>query len=44
MRLPTYDKLRIIGCAEELPQFLASPRGLLDEVELLFSRHRIAYR
>ena len=44
MRLPTYDKPRIIGCAEELPQFLALPRGLLDEVELLLSRHKIAPR
>jgi superfamily II DNA or RNA helicase len=42
MRLPTYDKPRVIGCAEELPQFLALPRGLLDEVELLLSRHKIA--
>jgi hypothetical protein len=42
MRLPTYDKPRIIGCGEELPQFLALPRGLLDEVELLLSRHKIA--
>ena len=44
MRLPTYDKPRIIGCAEELPQFLALPRGLLDEVELLLSRHKITPR
>jgi len=44
MRLPTYDKPRIIGCAEELPQFLALPRGLLDEVELLLSRHKIVPR
>ena len=42
MRLPTYDKPRVIGCAEEFPQFLALPRGLLDEVELLLSRHKIA--
>ena len=44
MRLPTYDKPRVIGCAEELPQFLALPRGLLDEVELLLSRHKITAR
>lgn len=44
MRLPTWDKPRVIGCAEELPQFLALPRGLLDEVELLLSRHRITAR
>ena len=27
MRLPTYDKPRVIGCAEELPQFLALPEA-----------------
>jgi superfamily II DNA or RNA helicase/very-short-patch-repair endonuclease len=32
MRLPTYDKPRIIGCAEELPQHLALPRGCLEDV------------
>ncbi len=32
MRLPTYDKPRIIGCAEELPQHIALPRGCLEEV------------
>jgi hypothetical protein len=42
MRLPTYDKPRIIGCGEELPQFPTLPRGLLDEVELLLTRHKIA--
>ncbi|MCU1324835.1 MAG: putative helicase [Bryobacterales bacterium] len=42
MRPPTYDKPRVIGCAEDHPHFLALPRGLLDEVELLFSRHKIA--
>lgn len=41
MRLPTYDKPRVIGCAEEFPQFLALPRGLLEEVKLLLSRHKI---
>jgi superfamily II DNA or RNA helicase len=32
MRLPTYDKPRIIGCAEDHPKYLALPRGCLDEV------------
>jgi superfamily II DNA or RNA helicase len=44
MRLPTWDKPRVIGCAEELPHFLTLPRGLLDEVELLFGRHKIRVR
>ncbi|HTA46344.1 MAG TPA: DEAD/DEAH box helicase family protein [Bryobacteraceae bacterium] len=42
MRLPTYDKPRVICCAEEFPQFLALPRGLLDELLLLLKQHRIA--
>ena len=36
MRLPTYDKPRIIGCAEEQSQHLGLPRGCLEEVEALF--------
>jgi len=44
MRLPTYDKPRVIGCAEEGPHFLALPRGLLDELVLLFRRHKIEPR
>ena len=32
MRLPTYDKPRIIGCAEDHQKHLALPRGCLDEV------------
>lgn len=32
MRLPTYDKPRIIACAEDHPKHLAVPRGCLDEV------------
>jgi superfamily II DNA or RNA helicase len=41
MRLPTFDKPRVICCAEEFPQFIALPRGLLDEVLLLLRQHRI---
>src|SRR5579863_3783543 len=44
MRLPTYDKSRVIGCAEEDAHFLALPRGLLDEAVLLFRRHKIEPR
>jgi hypothetical protein len=44
MRLPTYDKPRVIGCAEEDPHFLALPRGLLDELVLLLRRHKIEPR
>src|SRR5580658_3552742 len=41
MRLPTYDKPRVICCVEEFPQYLALPRGLLDEVLLLLRQHQI---
>jgi len=36
MRISTYDKPRIIACAEDLPEHLALPRGCLDEVLELF--------
>jgi hypothetical protein len=32
MRLSTYDKPRIIGCAEDHPKHIGLPRGCLDEV------------
>jgi superfamily II DNA or RNA helicase len=36
MRLSTWDKPRIISCAEEFPEHVALPRGCLDELtELL---------
>ena len=35
MRLPVYDKPRIIQCAEDHPNHLGLPRGLLGEVEVL---------
>ena len=37
MRLSTYDKPRIIACAEELPQHIALPRGCLEAVQDLLS-------
>src|SRR6266478_5300126 len=42
MRLSTFGKPRVIGCAEDLPDHLALPRGLLTEVLDLFREHRIA--
>ena len=33
MRLPTYDKPRIICCAEDHPQHYALPRGCLEDIE-----------
>ena len=41
MRLPTYDKPRIIGCAEDHPQHISLPRGCLDDVQELFSELHI---
>jgi superfamily II DNA or RNA helicase/very-short-patch-repair endonuclease len=32
MRLPIYDKPRIVSCAEDHPKHIALPRGCLDEV------------
>ena len=37
MRLPTYDKPRIIGCAEDHAHHLGLPRGCLEEVQKLLS-------
>lgn len=41
MRLPTYDKPRIIDCAEDHPQHIALPRGCLADVEVLLERLHI---
>ncbi len=41
MRLPTYDKPRIIACAEDHPQHIGIPRGCLDDVKRLLSELRI---
>jgi superfamily II DNA or RNA helicase/very-short-patch-repair endonuclease len=35
MRLPTYDKPRVIDCSEDYPQHLALPRGCLEDVRAL---------
>jgi len=35
MRLPTYGKPRVIGCAEDLDQYVALPRGCLEDVQKL---------
>src|SRR5881296_398159 len=37
MRLPTYDKPRIIACAEDYPQHIGLPRGCMDDVQQLLS-------
>ncbi len=42
MRLPTFNKPRIIGCAEEHPGHLALPRGCADEALALFKQLGVA--
>ncbi|HWI58118.1 MAG TPA: DEAD/DEAH box helicase family protein, partial [Bacillota bacterium] len=37
MRLSTYDKPRIIACAEDLPQYIGLPRGCLEAAQNLLS-------
>lgn len=41
MRLSTYDKPRIIDCAEDHPQHIALPRGCLADVEALLDGLKI---
>ena len=41
MRLSTYDKPRIIACAEDLPDHIGLPRGCMKEVLALFSKLKI---
>jgi superfamily II DNA or RNA helicase len=41
MRLPTYEKPRIIACAEDHSEHLALPRGCLDEVLPLLTELKI---
>lgn len=37
MRLPTYDKPRVIGCAEDHMHHVGLPRGCLEDVRSLFA-------
>ncbi len=41
MRLPTYDKPRIIGCAEDHSLHLGLPRGCMEDVQALLSDLKI---
>jgi superfamily II DNA or RNA helicase len=42
MRLPTYDKPRIIACAEDHPLHIGLPRGCLDDVIGLLGSLKVA--
>lgn len=41
MRLPVWDKPRIIGCAENFPLHIGLPRGCLDGILALFKENEI---
>ncbi len=41
MRLPTYDKPRVIACGQDFPQHIAVPRGCLTETLALLQAHNI---
>ena len=41
MRLPTYDKPRVIACGQEFAQHIALPRGCLTETLALLEAHKI---
>src|SRR5438132_923288 len=41
MRLPTYDKPRIIACAEDYPRHIGLPRGCMEDVQQLLSELNI---
>src|SRR5216683_7197977 len=43
MRLPTYDKPRIIACAEDHPHHIGLPRGCLEDVQELLSDLKISH-
>ena len=42
MRLPVWNKPRIIGCAENFSKHIALPRGCLDSVKQLLAENEIA--
>lgn len=42
MRLSTFGKPRVIGCAEEFPRHIALPRGCVDDLECFLNSHGIA--
>ena len=41
MRLSTFGKPRVIGCAEEYPKHIALPRGCLNDLECFLASHGI---
>jgi len=43
MHMPTYDKPRIICCAEDFPNHIGLPRGCADDVASLLLENKIRY-
>ncbi len=43
MRMPTYDKPRIICCAEDFQSYIGLPRGCADEIANLLIENNIRY-
>ncbi len=43
MRLPVYDKPRIIGCAHDYQNHIGLPRGCMDDVRQLFADLKIKF-
>ena len=43
MRLPTYDKPRIIACGEDHPSHISLPRGCMADVQELLSELKIKH-
>ena len=44
MRMPVYDKPRIICCAEEFPEYIGLPRGCADDIAKLLIENKIRYQ
>ncbi|MCX7116831.1 MAG: DEAD/DEAH box helicase family protein [Legionellales bacterium] len=44
MRLPVYDKPRIIGCAHDYPNHIGLPRGCFDDIYQLLKELKIKVR
>ncbi len=44
MRLSTFGKPRVIGCAEEFPDHIGIPRGCLEDLKDLFESHAVEFK
>lgn len=43
MRMPIFDKPRIISCAEIFPKYIGLPRGCIDDILKLLNDNKISY-